>query len=236
MCEQSLPGHRGGMTTPHHTRFAAFGLVAGALCFSIGDTLRRVVDASTSSSAVDLAAAVQDHGGVWLAAGVLSVLAPVFFLPGVYAATLAVRGRGSRVVSIGGALLGVGLLASIGHAVAFYSPPALSARAGSDAATVSALDTASESYPLLVALILVFIVGMTIGVIVWLIGLRRARRIPVWAVVAGIVFAVAGSSGGVVMGLVGALAALAAFGPIARSLLNATDELAPAEAPSAILS
>lgn len=223
------------MTTSLHTRFAALGLVLGALCFSVGDTLRRVVDASTNASPVALADAVHQHNGVWLAAGFLSVLAPVFLLPGVYAATLAVRSRGARVVTVGGTLLGIGLIASIGHAVAFYSLAAINAKAGIDGSTITALDKVSESYPLLVVLIIAFIVGMTIGVIVWLIGLRRAGRIPVWSVVAGVVFAVAGSSGSVILGLVGVLAALAAFGPVARSLLVAADEGAVVEEPSGVL-
>lgn len=160
----------------------------------------------------------------------------MFFLPGVIAATLAVRGRGSRLVSIGGALVGMGLIASVGHAVAFYSPVAFHAKAGIDASTITALDNAAEAYPLLIALIIAFIVGMTIGVIMWLIGLRRAGRIPVWAVVAGVLFAVADSSGSVALGLVGVLAALAAFVPVAQSLLVEAPEADVVIAPSASVS
>lgn len=211
------------MTNSTQLRIAALGLVVGALCFTLGDTLRRVVDASTSGTAVDLAASVHDRPGPWLAAGLLSAFAPLFFLPGVLALVATTRGRGSRVVAIGGGLVSLGLVASVGHAVAFYAPPALSGRAGTSAAAINALDKASEGYPLLVALIVAFIVGMTIGVLVLLIGLRRAGRVPVWAVVAGLVFAVAGSSGGVAMGLVGTLAGLAAFVPAARSLVTLQD-------------
>jgi hypothetical protein len=208
------------MTNSLQLRIAALGILLGPLCFTLGDTLRRVVDSSTSSSAVELAAKVADRPGVWLAAGLLSALAPLFFLPGIHALVATTRGRGSRVVGVGGALMSLGLVAAVGHAVAFYALAALYGRAGSDAATIKALDKASESYPLLVALIVAFIVGMTIGVIALLVGLRRAGRIPVWAVVAGVVFAVAGSSGGVAMGALGMVAALVAFVPAARSLLG----------------
>lgn len=208
------------MTNSLQLRIAALGLVIGPLCFTLGDTLRRVVDSSTSSSAVELAAKVADRPGVWLAAGLLSALAPLFFLPGVLALVATSRGRGSRVVGVGGALTSLGLIASVGHAVAFYAPAALYGRAGTDAAAIKAFDKASEGYPLLVVLIIAFIAGMTIGVIALLVGLRRAGRVPVWAVVAGVVFAVAGSSGGVAMGLLGILAALAAFVPAARSLVG----------------
>jgi hypothetical protein len=208
------------MTNSLQLRIAALGLVLGPLCFTLGDTLRRVVDSSTSSSPVALATKVADHPGAWLAAGLLSALAPLFFLPGIHALVATTRGRGSRVVGVGGALVSLGLVAGVGHAVAFYAPAALYGRSGMDDGAIKAFDKASEGYPLLVALIVAFIVGMTIGVIALLIGLRRAGRVPVWAVVAGVVFAVAGSSGGVAMGVLGTVAALVAFVPAARSLLG----------------
>jgi hypothetical protein len=206
------------MTNSLQIRIAAIGLVAGALCFTIGDALRRVVD-SSDGTAVDLAASVHDRPGVWLAAGLLSAFAPLFFLPGVHALVATTCGRGARMVAVGGGLMSLGLVASVGHAVAFYAPPALNDDAGTSAAAIRALDRSSESYPLLVALIIAFIAGMTLGVLVLLVGLRRAGRVPVWSVVAGLVFVVAGGSGGVAMGVVGAVAALAAFVPAALALV-----------------
>ena len=206
------------MTNSTLLRFSAAGLLVGALLLSLGDLLRRTVDSSTGSSPTAIAASVHDHPGVWLTAGVLSALAPVLFIPGICALVATTRGRGSRVVAVGGALAVLGLVASAGHAVAYYAPFALYDRSDTDAATIKALDDASESYPMLVALIIAFIVGITIGLITLLVGLRRARRVPVWAPIAAVVFAVAGSSGGVAMGMLGIAAALAAFLPAARSL------------------
>jgi hypothetical protein len=217
------------MTNHTSFRIAGYGLVIGPACFALGDLLRRLVDSSSDSSPTELAAHVADHSGAWLGAGLLSVLAPVFFLPGVLALVASTSGRGRRLVTLGGCLVGLGLLASVGHAVAFFSPPALYDRADTDAAAVKALDHASESYPLLVVLIIAFIVGMAIGVLLLLVGLRRARRVPVWSVVAGVVFAVAGSSGGVAAGVIGLVAALAAFVPAARSLI-----ISPALAPERV--
>jgi hypothetical protein len=210
------------MTNSTLLRISAAALLVGALLLSLGDLLRRTVDSSTGSSPTAIASAVHDHPGVWLAAGVLSALAPVLFIPGICALVATTRGRGSRVVAVGGALAVLGLVASAGHAVAYYAPFALYGRADTDATTIKALDDASESYPMLVALIIAFIVGITIGTITLLVGLRRARRVPVWAPIAAVVFAVAGSSGGVVMGVLGTVAALTAFLPAARSLLVPT--------------
>jgi hypothetical protein len=212
------------MTNSTLLRFSAAGLLVGALLFSLSDLLRRTVDSSTGSSPTATAASVHDHPGVWLAAGILSALAPAFFIPGVCALAATTRERGSRVVAVGAALAVLGLVASTGHAVAYYSPFALYGRAHADAATIKALDHASESYPLLIALIIAFIVGMTIGMITLLVGLRRARRVPVWAPIAAVMFAVAGSSGGVAMGVLGTAAALATFLPAARSLVVPTTD------------
>jgi hypothetical protein len=211
------------MTNSTPLRFSAVGLLVGALSFSLGDVLRRTVDSATGSSPTAIAASVQDHPGVWLVAGILSALAPVFLIPGVCALVATTRGRGSRVVGVGGALVVLGLVASAGHAVAYYAPFALYGRAHLDAATIKALDDASESYPMLVAVIIAFAAGITIGTITLLVGLRRARRVPVWAPIAAVVFALAGSSGGVPMGVLGAVAALATFLPAARSLVATTD-------------
>ncbi|TWP33881.1 hypothetical protein FGL98_19400 [Leekyejoonella antrihumi] len=91
--------------------------------------------------------------------------------------------------------------------------PARAGRTGVQPA-LAALDHASEGYPMLVLLIVLFIVGLTLGSVLLLIGLRRARRVPIWAV-AAVVFVVCGSTGGVVAGGLGILAALAAFVPVA---------------------
>jgi hypothetical protein len=216
------------MTNSTLLRFSAAGLLVGALLFSLGDLLRRTVDSSTGSSPTAIAASVHAQPGVWLVAGLCSALAPVLLIPGVCALVATTRARGSRIVAVGGALVLLGLVASVGHAVAYYAPFALYGRAGTSPAMIKALDDASESYPMLVVLIIAFIVGVTIGTVALLIGLRRANRVPVWAPVAAVVFAVAGSSGGVAMGVLGIVAALAAFGPAARSLLFSPPEHVPA--------
>ncbi|HEU4676378.1 MAG TPA: hypothetical protein VFS29_10340 [Motilibacteraceae bacterium] len=206
---------------PRHPRLAAGGLVAGALLFTVGDLLRRLVVPAGAPSAADVTAAVARHDGAWLAAGLLSLAAAFALLPGLTALVAAARGRGAQATTVGGLMVAAGALASVGHAVAFYSPYALFHRAGASPADVAAIDQASEAYPMLVVLIVLFMVGMVIGPVVLFVGLRRARRVPVWAVVAAVVFVASGSTGGVLAGVVGILAALAAFGPAARSLLMA---------------
>jgi hypothetical protein len=215
------------MTRTLHLRLAAAGLVAGPVAFTIGDTLRRVVDHDTNG-AVQLTGEVADHSGVWLAAALLSVLAAALFLPGVAALAATATGRGSTVTAVGAYLMGLGLIASVGHAVAFYTPFALYGRAHTTASAIESLDHESEGYPVLVALIVLFIVGMMLGTLVLLVGLRRAGRIPVWSVVAGLVFVVLGSTAGVWPGVLELVAALLAFVPAAHALLRVAPATTPA--------
>ncbi len=210
------------MTNSTHIRIAAAGLVLGALFFTLGDLLRRLVEPSGTPSPTAITDAVGAHPGAWLAAGLLSVAAAFCFVPGVAGLIATARGRGARATTIGAVLVGAGSLASVGHAVAFYSPYALFDQAGTTGPDLEAIDRASESYPLLIVLIVLFVVGMMIGSIVLLVGLRRARRVPVWAVVAAVVFVACGSSGGVPAGVVGLVAALAAFVPAALSMARTT--------------
>lgn len=210
------------MTRHTFHRIAAAGLFAGPLLFTLGDLLRRLVEPVGSPSAAEITRAAGDHAGLWLSAGLLSLLAAPLLVVGVLGLVADCSGRGARTTTIGAVMVVIGGFASIGHAVAFYAPYALYDRADTPEPALRALDHASEGYPLLVALIALFVVGMMLGSLVLLVGLRLASRVPVWSVVSAVVFVAAGSSGGVVAGVVGVAAAVAAFGPAARSLTRAT--------------
>ena len=208
------------MTKTTRARLAALLLVIGPLAFTLGDLLRRIVEPTGNPKAPEVVDAVAGRGGPWLLAGLLSVLAACCLVPGVLA-LVSYAGRGSRITAVGAVMVAVGGIASAGHAVAFYSPYALYVKAGTATDALTALDDASESYPLLVVLIALFIVGMMLGSIVLFVGLRRARLVPIWAVVAAIVFVACGSTDGVAPGILGVVAALAAFIPAARAVAAA---------------
>jgi len=217
MRQEAVRPHAAAMTTTIRARLVALLLVIGPLAFTFGDLLRRIVEPDGSPKASAITAAVNDHTGLWLLAGLLSIVAAFCIVPGVLA-LIPRDGRGSVLTTIGVAMVTIGGVASAGHAVAFYAPYALYARANTSADALTALDDASESYPLLVALIVLFIAGMMLGTIVLFLGLRRARRVPIWSVLAAVVFVACGSTGGVLPGIIGIVAALAAFGPAAASV------------------
>lgn len=209
-----------GMSETTRSRVAAFLLVLGPLTFTLGDLLRRIVVPSGSPTAVSITQAVAANQAAWLTAGLLNLLTGFLLLPGVLALIPVSGGRGARATTIGAVMVGVGAVAAAAHSVAFFSPYALYDRASASDSTITGLDNASESYPLLVAVIALFMVGMMLGSLVLFIGLRRARRVPIWSVIAVVVFVACGSTGGVAPGLLGVVAAVVAFVPAARSLLR----------------
>ncbi|PKW27782.1 hypothetical protein [Phycicoccus duodecadis] len=191
------------------------GLVAGAAAFGVGDLLRRSVDTGAGSPNA-IVAAVQQHPITWLAAGALSVLATVLMLPAVLSLPDRAMGRGRVPVAVGSALFGLGLIASVGHAVAYFGSYAALARAGLDAAQVSAVATATENTPFLIGFILLFVLGLMLGQLVLWFGLWRARLVPVWALLAALVDVVAGNSPGMAAGVVGLIGWVAATAALLR--------------------
>ena len=129
----------------------------------------------------------------------------------------AARGRLPR--RLGGALFAAGLVASVGHAVAYFGLNAVFGdTSGLSAAQVRALDHASEQQPFLIAFIAVFVVGMLLGQLVWVVGLWRSGAASVWLLPFALVDGVAAASGGVAAGLVG-LAAWVGVGLLASGLV-----------------
>lgn len=216
------------MTNPTSSRIAAACLVVGAALFSIGDLLRRIVEPSGSFSHQDLVRAVVRQPGLWGLAAVLAVVATICFLPGLVGLTLTAHGRGAGTTLTGAALLGVGMVASVGHAIGYFGPFGRFADSGASAGNVDDfLDAGGD--PATVLCIVLFMVGVILGPIVLAVGLRRARRIPVWAVVAAVVFVACGSTSGVPVGAIGLVAALLTFVPAARGLWIAGGTAAPLE-------
>jgi len=208
------------MNETTRSRVAAALLVIGPLAFTLGDLLRRIVVPAGSPSAVSITQAVSDHQAGWLAAGLLNLLAGFLLVPAALALIPVTGGRGARATTVGAIMVAIGSVAAAAHSVAFFSPYALYGKASAPDSTITAIDNASESYPLLLAVIALFMIGMMLGSLVLFIGLRRARRVPIWSVVAVVVFVACGSTGGVAAGLLGVVAAVVAFVPAARSLLQ----------------
>lgn len=213
----------------------ALALTIGAGAFAAADLGRRLVLPDNEVTGIpDMVSRVQAHAGLWLALGLAVVIGSMAMMPGILSilrrsgrsaeahgeAQEHPRARGRATILVGGCLVFLGLVASVAHALAFYGMAAIDGTSGAPMAAVSAMEDASNSYPLFVLVIVLFIVGMTLGPIVLTWGLRRAGAVPIWVPVAALVFAVSGMLSGAAAGVVGLIAAIIAFGMIARTLMR----------------
>ena len=180
-----------------------------------------IVPSNEAVTAADLVGQVRLHPWAWLLAGLAMLIGSAVMLPGVAALWRTVAGRGRALTQAGALLLGVGLVASVGHALAFYGMAGIGADTDVPAATFQSIDDESNRYPLFLLVIVLFVVGTVVGTVLLAVGLRRARLVPVWVPVAAIVFALTGTLGGVASGVVGVLAAVATFGPMAWVIARA---------------
>lgn len=210
----------------------AIALVLGATLFAAADLGRRIVLPDDQVTGVpDMVNRVTAHSGVWLALGAAVIVGSFAMLPGV----LALVGRhdqghpdpgwtsrGRLTLRVGGWLLVTGLVASVAHALAFYGMAAIDGTSGASMEAVIAMEDASNRYPLFVLVIVLFILGMALGPILVTWGMRRAGLLPIWVPVAALVFAVTGTLGGVVAGIVGLITAFVTFGMMGRALVETT--------------
>lgn len=193
-------------------------LVLGTTAFSVGDLLRRIVEPA-DATATAVTAAVRDRPTLWLAAGLLEVLAAVLLVPGAIGTRRLATRRGARTTRIGAGLIVVGAVASMGHTIGYYGTFATYAASGLDAATLDTLVAADDLLGGVV--ILLFMIGMIVGPVVLAIGLRRAGAVPVWVPVLALVFVVASSVPGPLAGIVGLVAGLGSLGVIGFRVMRA---------------
>jgi hypothetical protein len=194
----------------------ATGIALGLASFVATTILQWVLQADSPTPGD----AVTSHPAVWTVASLLAVLGPLVWSAGVAAVTLQVRERGWVLTTIGGTLTGLGLVAGVGHLALYFGLFGDLAAGGADSATVQAVAAADDSSAVSTVLLILFLVGFSLGPIVQTAGLRRARLLPVWVPVAALVAAVANFVGGPVAGIVQLIALLATFVPMAVLLLR----------------
>ena len=216
------------MTTSTFIRYAgSAGLVLGALAFSGGDVLRRVVEPTTPTVA-STTEAVAQQPGLWFAAGALELLSALLLVAGAVAAVRLARSRGRGLTGTGATLLGIGAVASTGHTIGYYGTYAAYAGSGVDADTLARLNGTTDALGGVV--IALFMLGMLLGPVLLTVGLRRAGAVPIWVPVLAVVFVVAGAVSGVPAGVVGLLAGVASLGYVGLALLR-TPDAAPIPTP-----
>lgn len=199
--------------------------MAGVVCLSVGDILSNVVFSVADSpvetiAAVETTAAVGAHAGLWSVAALLLVLGGIFFLPGLIGLVLTARGKGSRLTVIGGSMLGVGMVAYVAHIVHEFGMYGTWAAADLPASTVRSLSKADGAVVTTGLVVALMLLGLIVGTVLLMIGLRRGHRIPIWAAVAGVVYVIGENSNSPLFGVLELLAGLVAFVPAALCLVN----------------
>lgn len=208
------------MNIPWLTRtVAAASITAGAAALIAGNLLALANQPNRGTFAATLAV-VAGHPAMWLLAACLAVAGPLLWIPGILAAPSAAPARGRTLAVVGSLLLATGLAVGVGHFALFFGLLGAGAGSGLMADAVEQMVTAEDNYILGSIMLWVFLAGLVLGTLLLSLGLRVARAVPVWVPVAAVVFAVTTFMGGPVGTVVGAVATLATFVPMARAVLQ----------------
>jgi len=206
------------MSTRLARTVAVIALVVGPLSLIVGNVLQWLLQpAGAAPTATDVAA---QFPTAWLALGLLSVLGPLVWLGGLPAVTALATERGRLLTWIGGLVTGAGLAAGIGHLAEFFGAYGAIAAAGLDGDARGAMEQATGDEPIGNALLLLFLIGYSLGPILLTIGLRIARRVGVWAPIAAVITAGANLLGGPIAGIVQLVALAVLWATIVVAVLR----------------
>ena len=150
-------------------------------------------------TAIDVAA---QFPTAWLVIGLLAVCGPLVWLLGLPATVVHAADRGALVTRIGALVTGIGLAAGVGHLAAYFALYGAAAAAGLNGDAAAAMASAGDAEPIGNILLLVFLVGYSLGPIVLTVGLRMARVVAVWVPLAAVITAGANLFGGPIAGVV----------------------------------
>lgn len=196
----------------------AIGMIVGMLSLIVTTIVQWTLQpTSASDTVIDI---VNAHAGLWAVTSVLSVLGPLLWVAGIGAITSVVRDRGWVLTTVGGSITALGLIAGVGHLALFFGLSSDLAASGVSTKAAQAVQGADDGGLLGTLLLILFLVGFSLGPILLTVGLRRARLVAVWVPVAAIVMVVANFVGGIPAGAVQLVAMLLAFAPLTLVLLR----------------
>lgn len=196
----------------------AIGMILGVASFIITTIVQWMLQPASESDTV--ADVVTQHPAAWLLVSVLAVLGPLVWVAGIGAVTSLVRDRGWVLTTLGGTITALGLIAGVGHLALFFGLSSDLAESGLGSKSVESLQQADNAGAVSNLLLVMFLVGFSLGPILLTIGLRRAKLVAVWVPVAAIVMVVANFVGGIPAGAVQLVAMLLAFAPPTLLLLR----------------
>lgn len=163
---------------------------------------------------------VSAHRAAWTTMSLLAVFGPAVWITGIVTVTALARERGWVLATIGGLVTTVALGSGIGHLGIYVGLLGDLAGARLSERAVNAVLAADNANPVSSSLLLIFLVGFTLGPIVLTIGLRRARLVPVWLPVAAVIAGVANFMPGPAAGMVQMVALAATYVPLVVLLVR----------------
>lgn len=191
---------------------AAAALTAGPLSLVVTTVCQWMLQpVGAQPSAVD---AAEQFPVAWVAIGLLAALGPLVWLAGLPALARPVTARGRLVTRVGVLLTGLGLAAGVGHLAAYFSLYSAVAAASLPDDGVTAMLRAGDAEPIGNTLLVVFLVGYSLGPIILTTGLRIARAVAVWVPLAAVITAGANLFGGPIAGIVQLAALIAVWAPL----------------------
>ncbi len=206
------------MSTVFERAVAVTALVLGPLSLVVTTVWQWMLQpAGSNPTAVDVAV---QFPGAWLTVGLLAVCGPLVWLAGLPATVTPPTARGALTTRIGALVTGAGLAAGIGHLAAYFALYGSVAAAGLSGDALARMQSAGDAEPIGNVLLVVFLVGYSIGPIVLTIGLRIARGVGVWVPLAAVVTAGANLFGGPVAGAVQLIALVLVWTPLAVRALH----------------
>jgi len=200
------------MTTTFERAVATTALTAGPLSLVVTTVWQWMLQPTGAQpTAVD---AAEQFPTAWLVIGLLAVFGPLVWLAGLPAVGASPASRGRLVARIGALVTGLGLAAGVGHLAAYFSLYGAVAAASLPDGGVTAMLRAGEAEPVGNVLLLVFLVGYSLGPIMLTVGLRIGRAVAVWVPLAAVVTAGANLFGGPIAGVVQLVALIALWAPL----------------------
>lgn len=168
---------------------------------------------------------IADNEAGYVISGLLFLIAPLVFVPGMMGTIRLMRRRGVTLGQIGAALIMFGGLVTL----AFYGwsvvEKVAATHEGLNRAEMARLFDSAEDSALLVPIIVGFLGGLILGSILLAIGLWRNQVVPVWSPIALVASSILGFFGeSVVVGAIAFALLFVALLPVALKLLSISDE------------
>jgi hypothetical protein len=143
-----------------------------------------IISPDLGDDAAEELATIADDEGLYVVGGILFLIAPFVFIPGMVGTIHLMRRRGVSLGQVGAALILIGALATVGFYGWGIVEYVAATEDGLDRAQMADLFDAAEDNALIVPLVVGFLGGLVIGSILLAIALWRSSVVPIWSPIA----------------------------------------------------